>query len=213
MKRSPLTLLCIAGAAFAAGCGGDSGPSGTAPRGSGTYTVAVPVASFPAKQHIDAGSVLRIIVTNPGPRAVPDVTVTITLAGLGTTAPAFATRDDQPGMAQASQPFWIIDIPPPDGTTALANSWSLGRLAPGRSAEFVWHVHPVRGGARVLRWKVAPAQQGGNAVLADGREAVGYLPVRVDTNAPGATVTPDGRVKKDFTTPTTTTQATTTVAN
>ena len=210
MRRPLITLLCIASAAIATGCGGSSTPSGTSQNGTGDYTVAVTRATFPAKQHINKGSVLHITVFNPGPRTLPNVTVTITLATQGTTAPAFATRDEQAGMAQASQPFWIVDIPPPDGTTALANSWSLGTLTPGQSANFIWEVHPVLGGVRVLRWKVAPAQHGGNAVLADGREASGLLPVRVETAAPSATISPNGAVKKDYSPTTTSTRTTTT---
>ena len=184
-----------------AGCGGGSTTttsSDNGGQGSGVYRVEVPVATFPAVQHIDSGAVMRIDVRNIGDRPLPNLTATITTDNANTSAPAFATRDDQPGLAEPSRPFWIIDLPPVDGASALANSWTLGSVAPGETKSFIWQVHPIRSGARAVRWRIAPAFNGGSAQLADGSAPTGRFPVVVRGIAPSATIEPNGSVKKDF---------------
>lgn len=195
--RLAITFAALSAAALA-GCGTSSQTGDLGANGSGDYPVAVTEASFPAKQHIDSGAVMRITVRNTGTRTLPNLAATVTTGDQGTTSPAFATRDDQPGMADPSRPVWIIDIPPPEGTSALSNTWTLGPLAPGESKTFIWQVHPVVPGPRVIRWRIAPALNGGTATLASGGPAAGSLPVVISDRPPSATVLPNGKVQNDF---------------
>ena len=196
--RRATTFCCLAAASAAAGCGGGTNQGANQVKGSGDYTVAVPITRFPAKQHLDSESVLRIAVTNTGRRALPDVGVTITTGNAGTSAPAFQAPSSQQGLAQRYQPIWVLDEGPLNGDAAVSNSWMLGNLPAGQTRIFSWHVHPIRSGAFRLRWRVLPAQLGGKAVLASGAPAEGVLPVVISSKAPAATVRPNGSVKTQF---------------
>ena len=196
--RRATTFCCLAAALVATGCGGGTTQGANQVKGSGTYTVAVPITRFPVKQHLDSGSVLRIAVTNTGTRPLPDVGVTITTGNAGTSAPAFQAPSSQQGLAQRYQPIWVLDEGPLNGDAAVSNSWMLGNLPVGRTKIFTWRVHPIRSGAFRIRWRVLPAQLGGTAVLASGAAAEGVLPVVISSKAPAATVGANGKVKTKF---------------
>jgi len=200
--RSRLTTIVVIFGSLSlslTACGGSNSGANQS-KADGTYSVSLVTKSFPKLQRLNTEAVLRLSVRNDGNRAIPDVTVTLTTGADGTSVPAFAKLDTQPGLAEHFKPVWILDIGPVNGDTALANSWSLGNLAPGRTANFIWHVHPVIGGPHVLNWKVAPAMLGGSAVLSDGGPAQGLLPVVIETKAPSATVKKNGLVAKDYST-------------
>lgn len=159
-------------------CGGAQRQSAHEPRGH--FSVAVERVSFPASQRLAERTHLVIEVRNTGSRAIPDVAVTIcnvtcaypAPAGQGTSARAFAADISQPYLANPSRPLWIVDRPPgpcqyscADGgpgaaVTAYANTWALGRLAPGATARFDWSVTAVRAGRHVLAWQVAAGLTG-----------------------------------------------------
>lgn len=195
MPTRNASICFVAAAALLTACG-SSPPAET--NGSGDYTVAVPTATFPASQRIDSGSVMRIDVTNSGPRALPNVAVSLTTDSAGTSAPAFAKPDSQQGLAQAYKSVWIIDEGPVGGASAFSNTWTLGNLPAGATKTFTWRVHPVRGGAFKIHWKVAPSTNGGKAVFADGAPAEGVLAASISTKPPTATVAPSGRVEKQY---------------
>lgn len=200
MRRSLSIAGCLAASLLPAACGGSSDSSVGPPqtKASGTYTVEVTKPSFPAKQHLDRESVLKIEVRNTGDRALPDVAVSVTTDNAGTSAPTFALPDSQPGLAQRYQPVWILDEGPVGGENALANTWTLGNLAPGESKTFTWRAHPIRTGFFTVRWAVAPAMLGGKAQFADGSPAAGSLPAEIEGKAPSATVAPNGKVVKKY---------------
>ena len=138
------------------GCGGGQNQAASEP--SGHFTVTVSTAKFPAAQHLAQHTHLVIEVRNAGHTAIPDVAVTIcnvTCAypapkGEGSSSAAFGADISQSYLANSSRPLWIIDRSP--GTcgyscqnggqgaavTAYANTWALGRLAPGKTARFDW---------------------------------------------------------------------------
>jgi hypothetical protein len=217
-------VIAGAGAALAAaGCGGASGGSATAAVAANATTAAtqsfkvtVPTASFAARQSLSASERLVIAIRNAGRRALPDVAVTIcnttcsykARRGQGTTAQAFSYDiANSANLASASRPIWIVqrapgrcgyscrNLGPGAAVTAYSNTWALGRLAPGRTARFVWRVTPVRAGHFVVAWEVAAALSGHNgAVLASGGPARGKLTVNVSTQPPHYVVQPNGKV-------------------
>jgi hypothetical protein len=213
--------VAIAGAALAAaGCGSSSDlrtpATATTSAGGPSYRVAVPTASFSAKQSLAAKEQFVIAVRNTGHRALPNVAVTIcnttcsyrARRGQGTTVEAFSYAiAPAPNLANASRPIWIVqqapgpcgyscrNLGPGAAVTAYSNTWALGRLAPGHTERFVWTVTPVKAGHFVVAWEVAAALSGDNrAVLASGAPARGKLAVHVSTKPPQYVVQPNGKV-------------------
>ena len=217
-------VIAAATAALAiAGCGGSSAASSTTDSptansgaAAGSYPIAVPTASFAARQSLAQRVKLVIAVRNTGPRALPNVAVTICNTtcsykaprGEGTTAQAFSYDIGKaPNLANPSRPIWIVQRPPGRcgyscrnlgpgaAVTAYSNTWALGRLAPGGTARFVWTVTPVKAGRFTVAWQVAAALSGHNrAVLAGGRPARGTLVADVSSMPPQYVVAPDGKV-------------------
>ena len=213
--------MAIAGAALAAaGCGGASShttsAAATTTAAGPSFRVAVPIASFAARQSLAGKERLVIAVRNTGRRALPNVAVTIcnttclhrARRGHGTTVQAFSYAIAKtPNLANASRPIWIVqrapgpcgyscrNLGPGAAVTAYSNTWALGRLAPGHTARFVWRVTPVKAGRFVVAWAVAAALSGQNrAVLRSGRPARGKLAVNVSTRPPHYIVAPNGEV-------------------
>ena len=198
VRRSvAITSLIASSALVVAGCGGSTAGSNQT-KGTGNYMVSV-TADWPKLQRIDKEVELVIDVTNTGDRAMPQAVVTLTTGVSGTAAPAFSNVDTQPGLADHSKAIWFLDVPPINGETALANSWSFGELAAGATAHFVWRIHPLGSGIHTINWKVAPAMLGGFAVLPSGSQAAGMLTTVISSKAPAAKVNPKtGKVTKNF---------------
>lgn len=185
---APVVALAVAA------CGGSQRQDAHEP--SGRFPVAVQRASFPARQRLAQHTHLVIEVRNAGTRTIPDVGVTIcnvtcahpAPAGQGTSAHAFAANISQPYLANPSRPLWIVERPPgPCGysctnggqgaaVTAYANTWALGRLAPGHTATFDWGVAAVRAGRHVLAWQVAAGLNGKARAVLPGRHGRGSGP-------------------------------------
>jgi hypothetical protein len=175
-------------ALVAAGCGGGEAQDAAEP--SGTFQVAVVRASFPAKQHLAKSERFVIAVRNTGQRAVPDLAVTID---------SFASRSQEPGMADPSSAVWIIDDGPRGGDTAYTNTWALGRLARGQTRRFVWRVTAVQAGTHTVKWQVAAGLNGkAKAVLAGNRAPSGSITVDVSDRPAQSRVDPEtGRVIRE----------------
>jgi hypothetical protein len=173
-----------------AGCGG-GGERQDADEASGTYKVDVVSASFAKKQRIAGASVMKIVVKNADSKAIPNVAVTITNDDDAKGGAGFATRSEQAGLADPSRPLWIVDEGPHGGDTAYVSTWALGRLAPGATKTFEWHVTPIVAGSHTLRWHVA-AGLNGKAVARtdDGKDPVGTFGVDVSRKPPAVMVDP-----------------------
>jgi hypothetical protein len=196
-RSAAITTLVASTALLASACGGSNAGSNQT-KGSGNYMVSVN-ADWPKLQRTDKEVELVIDVTNTGDRTMPQAVVTLTTGVSGTAAPAFSNVDTQPGLAEHSKAIWFLDVPPINGETALANSWSFGELAPGATAHFVWRIRPLVSGPHTINWKVAPAMLGGFAVLANGSQAAGTIATVISSKAPAAKVNPKtGKVTKSF---------------
>ena len=194
-----------------ASCGGGATQSAGQPRG--RFPVRVAAASFQAAQRLAQQSVLVIAVRNTGSRAIPDIAVTLTDPRYGTAAQALGTLiapsgQGQPVLANRSRPVWVIDQAPgpcrsscrqgvPGGAaTADSDTWALGRLAPGATARFQWHVTAVRPGRYEIAYTVAANLSGGHtrAVAPGGGPVSGRFRVEISGAVPNPRVTRSGKV-------------------
>jgi hypothetical protein len=180
-RVSSAALLAACGVALgllASGCGGSARD---AHEPSGTYTVEVTKAKFPAKQAIAHDAVLELTVRNADSRTIPNVAVTLD---------SFYYTSTYPHLASNQKPVWIVntgpgtipsplvnteEITPPGGAeTVFVNTWALGSLAPGASKRFTWHVTPIKAGVHTVHYTVAAGLDGkARARLADGAPVKG----------------------------------------
>ena len=163
-----------------------------------------------------------ITVRNPGTKTIPDIAVTITDAGAGTSAQPFSEDLHVPGLAGGSRTVWIIDQAPcpasasditrsgecapvdggaaqtggPGGAvTAYSNTWAMGQLRAGHTATFKWGVTAVRPGVHVIHYQIAAGLSGNaKAVSAGGRPLYGTFVVNVATNPSQPYVNDAGQV-------------------
>lgn len=199
-----------------AGCGSAHRGSPAAGAVHGRFPVAV-TAHFARSQQLAEHTVLRIAVRNTGRHAVPDVAVTIcenscapsSRLNEGTSAQAFG-YDITPAAntANPSRPLWIVNRAPGGchfqcnapggeaggGASALANTWALGRLAPGRTAVFTWSLTAVAAGRHVVAWQVDGNLTGTARALSRGVIPHGRLVASVSSRVPQLRVTASGRV-------------------
>jgi hypothetical protein len=176
-----------------AGCGGSDEPT----EQSMTYSVSMPVRSFPSRQLLAEHVQLRLDVTNESSRAIPNVAATITTGAgpNGAAVEAFGSELAGKGLASHSRPVWIVDHGPVSGDSAYANTWALGAIAPHKTRSFTWSVVPVRAGRYTLRYNLTGSTTGRSPLrLADGGSARGSFTVRVNGKPPQVRVTPDGRI-------------------
>ena len=140
---------------------------------------------------------MRIAVMNPGRRAVPDVAVTVETKGAkaGDGVTAFGQKADDSRLADSSRPIWVLDQEPVGGTSAFANTWSLGRLKGGPTQTFEWKLTAVEPGSYSLAYRVAPGLDG-KAKLARGSRATGTFDVTVRDEPVPARVNSKGEVER-----------------
>jgi hypothetical protein len=193
MLRSATAATAAVALALAAGCGGDDETDAEQPA---SYRVALPVASFPARQQLAHEVTLELAVRNTGSRTIPNVAATLLTGGEdGTVADAFSRVADDEGLASRTRPVWIVDEGPQNGETAFGNTWSLGSVAPSRTRVFRWRVVPVRAGRYTLRYRLFGSTTGQSRLrLQNGDPVQGSLKVRVSGKPSQVRVTPDGRV-------------------
>ena len=171
----------MAAATLALGaCGGENRrDAGTRDR---TYSVDVQRASFQPRQRLAQRNALVLWVRNTGEEAIPNLAVTVR---------GFADRSGGPREADLGRDLWIVDREPRGTTTSVEDTWTAGRLAPGRTAELRWEVTPVVAGTHELTYEIAPATAGGGRVeLESGGRARGSLTVRVSATPSRARVDP-----------------------
>lgn len=128
----------------AAGCGGGKAQDANEPEG--TWTVAIDNASFPPVQRLAQDSELRLAVRNTDDSAIPNLAVTID---------SFEGRTTQPGVADPVRPIWILDNPPAGSDTAYHDTYTFGKLEPGRARQLIWKVTAVKSGIYTIKYKIA----------------------------------------------------------
>jgi hypothetical protein len=203
VRGSRVLMIAMLGAsALVSGCG-SSGQDASEPKGA--FTVRVTHASFPLRQSVAREEHMVLSVTNTGAHAVPDVAVAVH---------SFEYLSNYPNLAARRRPVWVIDhgpgplprIPvetvevdaPGGGTTANYDVWALGRLAPGATRSFVWHVTAVKPGVHTVRYRVYAGLNGNaKAQLAGGALPAGSFKVDIAGRPPTKHVNPQtGRVEE-----------------
>jgi hypothetical protein len=200
--RSLLAAAAVAAAVLAAsGCGGGARLDANEP--SGTYSMEVASAAFPAKQSIARPTVFALKVHNTGPGTIPNVAVTLD---------SFYYTEHFPELAADKRPIWVIErgpgprakppvqtqevSQPGGGQTVYVNTWALGPLAHNGTRTFIWHVVPVKTGVWTVHFKLAAGLAGkAKAQLASGGLVQGQLTASIAGIPPGRHVDPrTGRV-------------------
>jgi hypothetical protein len=171
-----------------AGCGGeDRRDASVSDR---TYTVDIERAAFAPRQRLAQRSSLVISIRNAGAQAIPNLAVTVR---------GFADRSGGPREADLGRDLWIVDRAPAGTETAFEDTWTAGRLAPGRTAQLRWQATPVVAGTHELTYEIAAAVAGAaRAELRSGARARGELAVRVTERPPRTRVDPrTGGVRRE----------------
>ena len=188
-----LIIPLIAALVAVSGCGGSSQDANER---EGTYELEVADASFPAKQGIAEQTTMRIRVRNAEQETAPNVAVTVETQGAGGSAgglTAFGQKASDSRLADPNRPIWILDREPPGGTSAYANTWTLGPLKGGETKTFEWKLTAVEPGEYSLAYRVEPGLDG-KAKLAEGSKAEGTFDVRVVDEPVPARVNSKGEV-------------------
>jgi hypothetical protein len=185
-------------------CGGES--SSDSNERAGTYRLRVTEASFPTEQQLGQTSLLRLGVRNTGRQAIPNLVVTVSIAGkegAGSALP-FGVRDAQPGLAQPDRPAWVLaaGYPKLDGsseaggsTTANPKTFALGPLKPGESSDAVWKLSAVKIGEFTVLYRVGAGLANDIKAKTDGDVAPGgSFVVDITGKLPDKEVTPSGEV-------------------
>jgi hypothetical protein len=188
-----VVLVCLGLAA--AGCGEERQD---ADEPSGEYTLEVVAASFPERQTLAQPATMRIAVRNTDDRELPNLAVTVETEPKSgeQAAVAFAQAADDPRLADANRPVWIVDSGPAGGTTAHTNTWAFGPMFPGQTREVEWRLTAVRPGDYTVNYRVSPGLDG-RAVPAAGQRTTGSFRVTVTDEPVPARVNDRGEVVRE----------------
>ncbi len=194
----------MAVAALLAACGESSSDSNEQ---AGTYRVDVTEAGFPTEQKLGQTSLLALGVRNSGKKAVPALTVTITIAGKKGTDSSlpFGIRDPQAGLAQSDRPVWVLaqgyprlagSSEPGGASTSNRKTFAFGPLRPGETTDAVWKLSAVKAGKYTLLYRVgAGLGTEVKAVTGDNDVAPGgSFVTEISSELPETEVTDDGEV-------------------
>jgi len=210
--RSRMALAAL-GAAFAtsatlllallAGCGGTSSDAN---QEAGKFPVEVTGAQFPTRQQLGQTSLMQLGIRNEGRKALPALTVTVTVVGKegeASTIP-FAIHDPQPGLAQPDRPVWVLAARYPrlagssksaGAETSNQRTYDFGPLKAGATANLVWKLSAVKTGHYVLAYSVDAGLGGqSKAETAGGATPGGSFSVRIGSRPYGTEVTDSGEV-------------------
>jgi hypothetical protein len=213
-RRRAARTIAFAGmpvvAMLAAGCGGTTaqGDRQDKDEPSGNFPVSVEDATFPLKQDLAQSSKMKIVVRNAGNQRIPNIAVTVQCEDeQGGQNGSFDRQITGQGVADKNRPNFVVDrIPGADRpasrqqldelerSSAYVNTYTLGPLAPNRTATFEWDVTAVRAGDFRLCYRVAAGLDGKAKAVA----ASGSLPIAeewngvVSSDAPNTGVADDG---------------------
>jgi hypothetical protein len=202
--------VCVPVIALAvSGCGGGaSGDRQDKDEPSGKFPVEVSEANFPTNQKLAESSTMRIVVRNAGDREIPNVAVTVQCddekdGGNG----SFDRQISGTDVADKNRPNFVVDrIPGPDRppgnehldplerSTAYVNTYTLGKLAPNKEADFEWKVTAVHAGPFRVCYRVAAGLDGKAVATQEGGQPLeGEFSGDVSNAAPKTGIADDGK--------------------
>ena len=195
----------MAVAALLGACGGDESSSDANER-KGTYEVKVTAADFPTEQQLGQTAMLSLGVRNTGEKALPTLTVTISIAGRQgqNSSLPFAISDPTEGVSQADRPVWVLAATyprlagsedPGGATTSNRKTFAFGPLKPGETRNMVWKLSAVKAGDFTVLYRVgAGLGEGVEAKTTGGVAPGGSFVTEISTLPPDTEVTDDGEV-------------------
>jgi hypothetical protein len=196
-----------------AACG--EGSSSDSNEKAGTYRVKVVKAEFPTAQRLGQTSLLRLGIRNDGDKAIPAVTVTISIDGRAgeTSSLPFGIHDPQPELAQPDRPVWVLaegspqisgtDNPtvaggvknPGGATTSSPKTFVLGPLKAGKEVEATWKLSAVKAGHYTVLYGIgAGLSTETKAETAGGVKPGGSFVVTIAERSPETTVNDAGEI-------------------
>jgi hypothetical protein len=147
---------------------------------SGNFKVQVLKASFPTDQKLAKRSVMEISVKNVDSKTIPDISVTVN---------SFNRRQDNPQLADASRPVFIVNTGPSGGDTANTDTSALGPLKPGQTKTFKWNVTAVQAGPYKISYEVSAGLFGkAHAIDSSGKRPRGQFSGKISNAAPNSRV-------------------------
>jgi hypothetical protein len=193
----------VAVAVLLAACGGESSSDANQP--AGTYAVRVTEASFPTEQHLGQTSLLELAVRNTGKKALPALTVTVSIAGKQGQASSlpFGISDPQTGLAQPDRPVWVLaqgyprlggSADPGGASSSNRKTFSLGTLKPGATTKAVWKLSAVKAGRFTVLYGINAGLSGSAKAETNGVAAGGSFATEISAALPDTEVTDDGEV-------------------
>jgi hypothetical protein len=172
----------------------------------GTFHVQVTQASFPTEQRLGQTSLLRLGIRNTGQKALPALTVSISVAGKQgeDSSLPFGIRDQQTGLASADRPVWVLAQTYPrlvgssksgGATTANPKTFDFGPLQPGATTEAVWKLSAVKAGHFTLTYEIDAGLSGTAKAKTEGGVAPGgSFATEISAVPPDTEVTDNGEV-------------------
>jgi hypothetical protein len=203
LRATATGVAAVAVAALLAACGGEA--SSDANEAAGTYDVRVTEASFPTEQSLGQTSLMKLGVRNTGKKALPSLTVTVSVAGKQGQASSlpFGISDPQTGLAQPDRPVWVLAQGYPrladssdagGASTSNRKTFSFGPLKPGATTEAVWKLSAVRAGEFTLLYRIDAGLGGTAKATANGVAAGGSFATEISAALPDVEVTDAGEV-------------------
>lgn len=195
-------VAAVAVAALLAACGEASSDANQA---AGTYDVRVTDASFPTEQNLGQTSLMQLGIRNTGKKALPALTVTVSVAGKEgqTSSLPFGIRDPQTGLAQPDRPVWVLaagypklagSSEPGGASTSNRKTFSFGPLKPGATTEAVWKLSAVRAGHFTVLYRIDAGLSGTAKAKTNGVAAGGSFVTDISAVPPDVEVTDNGEV-------------------
>jgi uncharacterized membrane protein YgcG len=210
-RQARLRIACaglvagLIGSGFV-GCG-DSGTRQDEAEPAKSFPVAIVKSQFPNRQRLAQTTQLRLAVQNTGTEALPELAITISIAGPDgqNSIRPFSVRDPQSDLAAPDRPVWVLEEDWPRVTEDLAVSagaqtanektFAFGELKAGDTVEAVWKVTPVKAGNYTLLYEVDAGLGGkAKAKTADGNQPAGSFVVRISDVPPQTRVNDQGEV-------------------
>lgn len=219
LRALAIVIAAVLAAAMLAACGGDDSSSGNATASDGNkkekpseekgpvYKVRVSFSEFPSAQEVGETKKMRLGFENYGDKVVPNLAVTLGIAGEEGEASSlpFAIHDPTPGVAQADRPVWVLAAGyprfegsdrPAGASTANQKTFAFGRLKPGQEKKMVWKLTAVRPGHFQLRYEAAGDLDPNSETRSpfDGVPPGLFFNVDIVTDLKNTKVTDSGRV-------------------
>jgi hypothetical protein len=196
-------VAAVAVAALLAACGGEESSDANQP--AGTYDVRVTEARFPTEQHLGQTSLMRLAIRNTGKKALPALTVTVSVAGKEgqDSSLPFGIRDPEANLAQPDRPVWVLaagypklagSSKPGGASTSNRKTFSFGPLKPDATTEAIWKLSAVKAGNFTVLYGIDAGLSGDAKAKSNGVAAGGSFATEISAVPPDTEVTHSGEV-------------------